>query len=171
MTNARRPGELAEKDIRILIVDDEESIRDGCRQVLSREGYRVEDTGDAICGLDMALTDTYTVILLDIRMPKMNGLDILKKLKRENAISASVIIVTGFGTIQLAVEAMRYGAVDVLTKPFASDELKVAVENALGERGGDSPTEDNFSSLIGNSDYMRDLKETIRRIALSLIHI
>jgi len=164
MTNARRSWELAEKDIRILIVDDEESIRDGCRQVLSREGYRVEDTGDAICGLDMALTDSYTVILLDIRMPKMNGLDILKKLKRENAISASVIIVTGFGTIQLAVEAMRYGAVDVLTKPFASDELKGAVENALGEKGA-SPTEDNFSSLIGNSDYMRDLKETIRRIA------
>ncbi len=155
---------MGEKDIRILIVDDEESIRDGCRQILTREGYRVDDTGDALCGLEMALTDVYAVILLDIRMPKMNGLDVLKKLKRENAISASVIIVTGFGTIQLAVEAMRYGAVDVLTKPFASDELKGAVETALGERMG-SPSEDNFSSLIGNSDYMRDLKETIRRIA------
>ncbi|MEA3470746.1 MAG: sigma-54 dependent transcriptional regulator [Thermodesulfobacteriota bacterium] len=155
---------MAKKDIKILIVDDEETIRDGCRQVLSREGCRVEDTGDALLGLEMALTDSYTIILLDIRMPKMNGLDILKKLKSENAISASIIIVTGFGTIQLAVEAMRYGAVDVLTKPFSSDELKEAVEIALGEKR-DSPSEDNFSSLIGNSDYMRDLKETIRRIA------
>jgi two-component system response regulator HydG len=155
---------LAEKDIRILIVDDEESIRDGCRQVLTRQGYSVEDTGDAHCGLDMALTDTYTVILLDIRMPKMNGLDILKKLKHVNEISASVIIVTGFGTIQLAVEAMRYGAVDVLTKPFSSDELKGAVEAALGKKE-ESFSEENFSSLIGSSDYMRDLKETIRRIA------
>jgi len=164
MTNIRRSEILAEKDIRILVVDDEEAIRDGCRQVLTREGYQVEDTGDALCGLEMALTDKYAVVLLDIRMPKMSGLDILKKLKHVNAISASVIIITGFGTIQLAVEAMRYGAVDVLTKPFASDELKGAVRNVLGKEEEPS-SEENFSSLIGNSDYMRDLKETIRRIA------
>lgn len=156
---------MAKKDIRILIVDDEESIRDACHQILSREGYRVEDTGDAACGLEMAQTDSYDLVLLDIRMPKMNGLDILKKLKSKNAISAPVIIVTGFGTIQLAVEAMRYGAIDVLTKPFSSKELNGAIEVALSKEGVLAAEDDNFSSLIGSSDYMRDLKETIRRIA------
>ena len=155
---------MVNKAIKILIIDDEESIRDGCRQTLSRTGYQVESTGDAIRGLGMALEDIYEIVLLDIRMPRMDGLDILKKLKYENSISARVIIITGYGTIQMAVEAMRQGAHNFLTKPFSATELKKAVEDAL-DRYDMGNIEKTLSVLIGKSDYMEELKETIQRIA------
>ena len=105
---------MPRKSIKILIVDDEESIRDGCQQVLARKGYQVETTGHALQGLEMALLNVYDVILLDIRMPQMDGLEILKKLKGENNITAKIIIITGYGSIPLAVEAMRQGAFNFL---------------------------------------------------------
>lgn len=155
---------MVNKTIKILIIDDEESIRDGCHQTLSRTGYQVESTGDAIRGLGMALEDIYEIVLLDIRMPGMDGLDILQKLKHENSISARVIIITGYGTIQMAVEAMRQGAHNFLTKPFSATELKKAVEDAL-DRYDMGNIEEKLSVLIGKSDYMEELKETIQRIA------
>jgi two-component system response regulator HydG len=149
---------------KILIIDDEESIRDGCTQVLSRKGFQVESTGDAILGQEMALKNIYDVILLDIRMPKMDGLEILKKLKVEKNISAKVIIITGYGSISMAVEAMRQGAFNFLTKPYSASDLKGAVEEALRQFDGGG-VEKELSVLIGNSDYMKELKESIARIA------
>lgn len=155
---------MTKKSRTILIIDDEESIRDGCQQILSRKGYHVQMTGEAVVGLEMALKNTFDVILLDVRMPVMGGLDILKKLKTEHNISAKVIIITGYGTIPLAVEAMRCGAFDFLTKPYSAGELKAAVENALKQDDGHH-SEKDLSVLIGVSDYMRELKDSIRRIA------
>jgi len=102
--------------------------------------------------------------LLDVRMPNVSGMDILKKLKEEKNVSAKVIIVTGFGTIPLAVEAMRQGAFNFLTKPYSAAELNEAVSFALKD---DEPvgSEQNHSLLIGSSDYMKELKDSIRRIA------
>lgn len=155
------PGKHAAK---ILVIDDEESIRDGCRQILSRTGYHVESTSNGPSGLETALQDIYDIVLLDIRMPGMDGLEILRKLKNENNISARIIIITGYGTIQMTVEAMRYGAHNFLTKPFSATELKKAVEDAL-DRHDSHHIEEKLSVLIGNSDYMKELKETIQRIA------
>ncbi|MCK4535336.1 MAG: sigma-54-dependent Fis family transcriptional regulator, partial [Syntrophobacterales bacterium] len=155
---------MVNKAIKILVIDDEESIRDGCRQTLSRMGYQVESTGNALYGLEIALKNIYDLVLLDIRMPGMDGLDILRKLKHENNISARVIIITGYGTIQMAVEAMRHGAHNFLTKPFSATELKKAVEDTL-DRYNMRNMEETLSALIGNSDYVRELKETIQRIA------
>jgi DNA-binding NtrC family response regulator len=149
---------------KILIIDDEESIRDGCVQVLSRKGYQVESTGGALQGLEMALRNVYDIILLDIRMPGMDGLEILKKIKVEKNISAKVIIITGYGSIPLAVEAMRHSAFNFLTKPYSASDLREAVEDALIQHDT-GITEKGLSVLIGNSDYMKELKESIRRIA------
>jgi len=149
---------------RILIIDDEEVIRDGCCQVLSRKGYLVEDTEDALQGLEMALRDLYDVILLDIRMPQMEGMEILRRLKDRKGVSAKVIIITGYGTIPLAVEAMRNGAFDFLTKPYSAGELLGAVDRALENREGGHP-EKEIPVLVGGSDYMEELKGAIRRIA------
>jgi DNA-binding NtrC family response regulator len=154
----------AKKSRRILIIDDEESIRDGCQQILSRKGYHVETTGEALLGLETALKNTWDVILLDVRMPVMGGLDILKKLKTEHNISAKVIMITGYGTIPLAVEAMRCGAFDFLTKPYTASELRVATENALKQADA-HPCEKDLSVLIGVSDTMKELKDSIKRIA------
>jgi DNA-binding NtrC family response regulator len=149
---------------KILIIDDEESIRDGCAQVLSRKGFQVQSTGDARLGLEMALKDMYDVVLLDIRMPKMDGLEILKKVKVEKNIAAKVIIITGYGSIPIAVEAMRQGAFNFLTKPYSAADLRGAVEEALRETDMGAG-ERELSVLIGNSDYMKELKESIGRIA------
>src|SRR4030043_468764 len=156
--------EAANKSRKILIIDDEEAIRDGCRQILTRKGYHVDTTGEAAKGLQMALKDSYDLILLDVRMPKMSGMDILKKLKEENNISAKVIIITGYGTIPLAVEAMSHGALNFLAKPYSAAELQEAVNSALKK---DAPydNEKDLSTLIGSSDYMKELKDSIKRIA------
>lgn len=156
--------EKKNKKTKILIVDDEEAIRDGCRQILSRQGYQVDCAGTAAEGLKLALKDIYDVILLDVRMPKISGLDILKKLKDEEFISAKIIVITGYATIPLAVEAMRYGAVNFLSKPYSAEQLKAAVNEAL--KGYDDPDNDkDIPMLIGISDYMKELKDSIKRIA------
>jgi DNA-binding NtrC family response regulator len=155
---------MVTKKKKILIIDDEESIRDGCVQVLSRKGYHVESTGDALQGLELALRNVHDLILLDIRMPGMDGLEILKKVKGEKNIFAKVIIITGYGSIPISVEAMRHGAFNFLTKPYSASDLREAVEEAL-IRCDTGVTEKGLSVLIGNSDYMNELKESIRRIA------
>ncbi len=155
---------MAEKVIKALIIDDEDSIRDGCSQVLSGMGCSVIDTNDAARGLEIALGDTCDIILLDVQMPKISGLDILKKIKVESHVSASVIIITGYGTIEMAVDAMRHGAVNFLTKPFSTAELRKAVTSALRNpnvQRSDGPIPD----LIGDSSCMQKLKNTIRRVA------
>lgn len=156
--------EKKNKKTKILIVDDEEAIRDGCRQILSRQGYQVDCAGTAAEGLKLALKDIYDVILLDVRMPKMSGLDILKKLKDEEFISARIIVITGYATIPLAVEAMRYGAVNFLSKPYSAEQLKEAVNEAL-KGYDDSGNDKDIPMLIGISDYMKELKDSIKRIA------
>ena len=152
------------RNVNTLIIDDEESIRDGCRQILARMGHDVTTTGDALDGYEKAAKNTFDLILLDIRMPQMDGLDILRKLKTEHNISARIIIITGYGTIQLAVEAMRLGAFNFLTKPFSADDLKKAIKDST-DQSESAETETTISMLIGSSDYMKELKDTIRRIA------
>jgi len=152
------------KRIRILIIDDEASIRDGCSQILSRKGYEVECTGDALEGFRFARTDRYDLIFLDLKMPGMKGIDILKKLRKDHGIAAKIIIITGYGTIPLSVEAIKNGADDFLTKPFTSTELGRAVIKVLERKDIDRP-DPQVTGLIGNSDYMSELEETIRRIA------
>jgi DNA-binding NtrC family response regulator len=156
---------MAEKNRKkILVIDDEESIRDGCQRSLHRLGYQVDTEGRAAAGLEMATRHAYDVILLDVRMPEMSGLDILRKLKGKTGVDAKVIIITGHGTIPLTVEAMRLGAHNFLTKPFDTAELAEAVREAL-HPADQKPSSESLGLLIGNSDYMRELKETIRRLA------
>jgi DNA-binding NtrC family response regulator len=162
--DGRKAETMAKKNERILIIDDEEAIRDGCRQVLSRKCYSVETIGNALQGLAMALLDVYDVIVLDIRMSGMDGFEILKRLKGERSISAKVIIITGYGNVPLAVEAMRQGASDFLTKPYSASELLDAVEKALEERETPRP-ETEIPVLVGSSDYMNELKKSVMRIA------
>lgn len=151
--------------MRILIIDDEESIRDGCQQILTRQGYETTAAADGATGLELARAGSFAVILLDLRMPKIDGLEILRILKEEHPVASKIIVITGYGTIPLAVEAMRLGAHNFITKPFSAAELKLAVQDSLSEKSEERPPGDTLSMIIGTSDYVKELKDTIQRVA------
>jgi len=118
---------------KILILDDEKSICNGCRLVLSDSGYSVDTCMTGKGGLEALLRDAYDVVLLDLKLPDMDGMDILRKIAGKRT-SAYFIVMTGYATVQNAVEAMKIGAIDYLAKPFSDDELLVAVEKAIEKK-------------------------------------
>lgn len=116
---------------RILIIDDEENIRTTMQFALEAVGYRVEKAADGPEGLDkFGKGESWDLVLLDQRMPRMEGLEVLHRI-RERDPAARIVMVTAYGTIELAVDAMKAGAVDFLRKPFTAAVLRGAVEAAL----------------------------------------
>ncbi len=118
---------------RILIIDDDAAIRDACFQVLTRSGYEAELAGTPEEALELISRFEFDVILLDLKMPGMNGLELLKHVKEDDP-HAEVVIITAYGTVQNAVEAMKSGASDFLQKPFNPEELRLTVKKALERR-------------------------------------
>ena len=121
------PGDYIPK---ILVVDDEKRIRDGCCTVLTGEGYEVAcaDTGKE--GLQRIDREHYDIILLDLMMPGMSGLDVLPQVKQDHPDTV-VIVITGYATVEHSIEAMKAGAFDFISKPFAPKKLKVVVSKAI----------------------------------------
>lgn len=116
---------------RILVIDDEGNIRKMIRMALEQAGHVVDAAPDGRTGLDMYKDGSeHDLVLLDQRMPEMDGLEVLHELRRRTP-EARVIMITAFGTIDLAVDAMRSGAADFLRKPFTLDTLRGAVQSAL----------------------------------------
>src|SRR4051812_43574109 len=101
---------------KILVVDDEKAIRRSIKEILEFEKYEVEEAEDGATALAMAIKNNYDVILSDVKMPKMDGLELQNKLN-ENNVSAALIIMSGHGTIETAVDAVKHGAFDYLAKP------------------------------------------------------
>ncbi len=119
---------------RILVVDDEESLREICQDALEDEGYQVYLAEDGQSALEfLAQNSDVDLIVSDLRMPKMNGIDLLKKL-REQKFDIDFLVMTGFGTIETAVECMKLGASDYLPKPFNISHLLVKVNKVLANR-------------------------------------
>jgi DNA-binding NtrC family response regulator len=117
------------EEIRILVIDDERVICEGCRLVLSDENHSVDVRMSGQAGLESILNGRYDIVLLDIKLPDLNGMEILKTVRTEKP-GVYVIVMTGYYTVQNAVEAMKSGAFDYLTKPFSDDELAIAVAKA-----------------------------------------
>src|SRR5262245_23880285 len=118
---------------RILVVDDEASARSGLEKLLQTEGYPVDTAGDGTSELAVAAENPPDVVVTDLKMPKMDGVALLGKLREQDA-DLPVIVVTAFGDVGSAVGAMRAGAADYLTKPVDFDALAVAIERALERR-------------------------------------
>jgi len=120
---------------RILVIDDEGNIRKMIRMALEQAGHTVEAASDGRMGLNMYENEegSFDLVLLDQRMPEMDGLEVLHELRRRDP-DAKVIMITAFGTVELAVDAMRSGAADFLRKPFTLDTLRGAVHSALNIR-------------------------------------
>jgi two-component system NtrC family response regulator len=123
MTNPERKG------IKVLVVEDEKPLRDLIREELSRSGYKVETAADGSEGLFKYGIELFNVVLLDIRMPGMDGVEVLGRMRYESTLP-EVIVFTGHGTIETAVECIRQGAYDYLTKPVKLDELEMVIDKA-----------------------------------------
>lgn len=118
---------------RILIIDDDEIIRKSCEKVLTPEGYLTVTAETGNDGLKLLSKKNFDLVLTDLRMPDMNGIDVLKKIK-EVWPDIEVIVITGYGTIKSAIDAIRYGAYDYVEKPFAPEELLNVVRRSLERR-------------------------------------
>ncbi|MBI5063520.1 MAG: response regulator, partial [Desulfatitalea sp.] len=113
----------------VLIVDDEPRIRDGLTRVLTAMGYRIAATGRGEEVPSLLARENAAIVLLDLQLPDVNGMLVLNKI-RERYPHVVVIIITGFGTVQTAAEAMRNGAYDLLPKPFEPEQLRIAIRRA-----------------------------------------
>ena len=155
---------------KILVIDDEKAIRRSIKEILEFEKHQVEEAEDGQMGLNMALKYQYEVILSDIKMPKLDGLELLQKLT-EHGSNSSIIMMSGHGTIETAVDAVKNGAYDYLAKPIDLNRLLVAVRNAL-EKG--SLVEETkvlkkkitkSVDMIGESKAIKAIKDMIEKVA------
>lgn len=121
------------ENTRILIIDDDEIIRKSCEKVLASEGYLTVTAETGNDGLKLLSIKKFDLVLTDLRLPDMNGIDVLKKIK-EVWPDIEVIVITGYGTIKSAIDAIRYGAYDYVEKPFAPEELLNVVRRSLERR-------------------------------------
>ena len=117
-------------EYRILIVDDEENLRDGSERVLSRSGFTVSQATEGKEALATLSRRPHDLVLLDLNMPGLSGIEVLERI-REGHPDTLVIIITGFATIETAIEAMKKGAYDFMTKPFRPDQLRLVVGRAV----------------------------------------
>ncbi len=115
--------------ISVLVIDDEENMRHMLSKMLTLDGYRVEAAADGQQGLDMLKQSDFDFVLCDIKMPKMDGMAFLAAMA-EASLHATVIMMSAYGTIDLAVQAMQLGAYDFISKPFKSDEVRLAIKKA-----------------------------------------
>src|SRR3954464_2534167 len=151
---------------RVLVIDDETSIREAIRMTLEYEGYKIEEARSGQEGLDKAGKTDYDAILLDIKMPILDGIEVLENLKQQK-VTSPVVMVSGHGDISTAVECTKRGAFDFLEKPLNRDKLLLSVRNAvrtqrLEEQVGElrEKTEKSYQ-LVGDAAPMRDLKAMI----------
>ncbi|MDD3630979.1 MAG: sigma-54 dependent transcriptional regulator, partial [Bacteroidales bacterium] len=154
---------------RILIVDDEKSVRETLREMLEYEGYEVVEADSGLQALDLFSQQSFDVVLCDIKMPGMDGMELLEKILQSYDIP--VIMISGHGTIDTAVDAIKKGAFDFIIKPFDLNRLLISIRNALDRSNLMEETKRLKSklskkyALIGESDVMKKLKTNIERIA------
>ncbi len=154
----------------ILIIDDEKAIRKTLTEILSFEGYKMEEAGDGEEGLKKFREKTYDLVLCDIKMPKVDGLDFLQKAVEINA-DIPIIMISGHGNIETAVEAVKKGAYDFIQKPPDLNRLLITIRNAM-ERNtlvNEAKTLKRKAfkaqEMIGNSEPIQKIKETIEKVA------
>ena len=158
---------------KILVIDDELSIREVLSNILMAEGFAVETAEDGEQGINKLESEIYDLVITDLRMPKVEGIEVLRHLSKMNVHTLG-IVATAFGTIESAVEALRLGAFDYITKPFHLDEIKIVVHKA---REFQKLRDENVTlrrqlrhtirqqNLVGQSPSIQELNNLIRTIA------
>ena len=145
----------------ILVVDDEKNIRTTLVKCLAADGFEIDlavNGEEALIQLSQA---KYDLVLLDIKMPGLNGMEVLKKM-RDKGINVSVIMMTAYGTVERAVEAMKLGAIDFISKPFSPDEIRGIVNNVVNRSQLDESVLNTFEEYVEfakqcilNKDYLK----------------
>jgi len=155
---------------KILLIDDEKSIRRSLREILEFEKYQVEEAEDGLIGLSKIAAESFDVVLCDVKMPKLDGLELLQKLSTEGN-ETPLVMMSGHGNIETAVEAVKKGAYDFLTKPVDLNRLLVTLRNALDKQHLISETKTlrkkvaKGSEIIGNSKAIEEVKTLIEKVA------
>ena len=157
---------------KILIIDDEAAIRGALKEILEYESFEVAEAEDGLAGLKAAEKENYDLIFCDIKMPKMDGLEVLEKLK-EKGIESPVVIITGHGTVDTAVEALKKGAYDFIQKPLDLNRVLVTVRNASNQTALVNETKTLRkkvnktlgSNIIGESAAITEIKKMIDTVA------
>jgi two-component system response regulator PilR (NtrC family) len=161
--------------IKILVVDDELSMREFLSILLELEGYQVEVAGSAEEALHMMGSLLFDLVISDVNMPGLGGIELLSRIKLLTP-ETGVLMITAFSAAEQAVEAMKLGAYDYICKPFKIEEIKQLVKNALEKQGlkrennllkKDVQERDRFCGIIGNSPKMRELFTMIQKVAAS----
>ena len=154
----------------ILIIDDEKAIRKTLTEILSFEGYKIDEAADGEEGLKKFKDKSYDVVLCDIKMPKIDGIDFLQKAVEIN-VDVPVIMISGHGNIETAVEAVKKGAYDFIQKPPDLNRLLITIRNAMERNTLVNETKNlkrkafKVQEMIGNSEPIRKIKETIEKVA------
>ena len=155
--------------MKILVVDDERAIRNSLKEILSDEGYAVDTAEDGATALDMAGKERYDVIFCDIKMPNMEGTEVLEKLKKDG-IDSAVIMISGHGDIDTAVECIKKGAFDFIQKPLDLNRILITIKNAT-ERSKIITENTNLKKkvfgqqMVGESAPIKHLREMIEKVA------
>jgi two-component system NtrC family response regulator len=159
----------------ILLIDDDESLRRVMEFSLTEAGYAVRAVAGGEEGLRLFEKDPFDAVVTDITMPGMSGMEVLRQVRERDA-RIPVIIITAYGTIESAVEAMKQGAFDYITKPFNRDELRITLEKALRMRRLEHENVElraeikgkyRFEEIVGTSEKVREVLETAGRVASS----
>ena len=154
----------------ILIIDDEKAIRRTLAEILSYEGYKIEEASDGEDGLKKFSSTTFDVVLCDVKMPKMDGLEFLEKAKEINP-DVPIVVISGHGNIETAVEAVKKGAFDYISKPPDLNRLLITLRNALDKQTLVTETKvlkrkvAKVQDMVGNSDPIKKIKDTIEKVA------
>lgn len=160
---------------KILVVEDEKSMREVLKILLEGENYEVTTAADGVAGLSFVEKDIFDLVITDMKMPKVDGFEVLKKVK-EVSPDTIVIMITAFGTTESAVEAMKLGAYDYINKPFNIDEIRLIVKKAIEKKRLSEEvtvlrqkveTTYALENIIGRSPKMQELFKLIPRIAQS----
>lgn len=158
---------------RILIIDDEPLMRMSISDALKEDGYEVFETASGREGAALAVDTYFDIVITDLRLPDLDGLEVLKACKKASA-ETMVVLITAYGAVETAVEAMKYGAYDYITKPFRMEELLLMIRRMVRLR--DLEQENillkeqvegryNFSGIIGKSEKMKEIFEKIKMIS------
>lgn len=157
---------------RVLVVDDHRQARESMSDVLRQAGHQVQSVSSAVEALKLLDRESFDVVITDLQMPGMSGLDFVRQLEKRPH-GAQIVMVTAYATVASAVEAMRHGAFDYIEKPFPADRLEKLVERAIGhgrllDAGQVAPASSNggpLASMVGDSPAMRALRARIARAA------